>query len=167
MFDFVIKYQTGHSNSTADALSHCPFNPSCDHESKSKADSDEVEVISYSLVCEAGYLCFNSTKIPEDLKQEAQNISCAVQSTIEEEDKEKIVSTLNAVSIFEQVTPEKMEEEQQKDPTLKLVYKLVTAGEKPKTLAIAKIKSKAVRKYLLQFGRLTVKKRSTTSGVHQ
>ena len=46
----------------------------------------------------------------------------------------------------------------QKDPTLELVYQLVTAGEKPKTLAIAKIKSKAVRKYLLQFNRLTMKK---------
>ena len=74
-----------------------------------------------------------------------------------EEAKDEIVSTLNAVSIFEQVTPEKMEEEQQKDPTLKLVYQLVTAGEKPKTSAIAKIKSKAVRKYLLQFDRLTMK----------
>ena len=36
------------------------------------------------------------------------------------------------LSIFEQVTPEKMAEEQQKDPTLELVYQLVTAGEKPK-----------------------------------
>ena len=45
-----------------------------------------------------------------------------------------------------------------KNPTLELVYQLVTAGEKPKTLAIAKIKSKAVRKYLLQFDRLTLKK---------
>ena len=51
-----------------------------------------------------------------------------------------------------------MAEEQPKDPTLELVYQWVTAGEKPKTLAIAKIKSKAVRKYLLQFKRLTTKK---------
>ena len=29
LFDFTIKYQTGHSNRAADALSHCPFNPSC------------------------------------------------------------------------------------------------------------------------------------------
>ena len=49
-----------------------------------------------------------------------------------------------------------MAEEQQKDPTLGLVYQLVTADEKPKTLAIDKIKSKAVRKYLLQFDRLTL-----------
>ena len=51
-----------------------------------------------------------------------------------------------------------MAEEQQKDSTLELVYQLVTVGEKPKTLAIAKIKSKAVRKYLLQFNKLTMKK---------
>ena len=51
-----------------------------------------------------------------------------------------------------------MKEEQQKDPILRLVYKHVTAGEKPKTSAIAKIKSKAVRKYLLQFDQLTLRK---------
>ena len=79
---------------------------------------------------------------------------------MEEEDinENEIVSNINAVSTFEHVTPEQMSEEQQKDPTLELVYKLVTAGEKPKTSAIAKIKSKAVRKYLLQFNRLTLKK---------
>ena len=70
----------------------------------------------------------------------------------------EIVSSLNAVSTFEHVTLKQMSEEQQKDPTLKLVYQLVTAGKKPKTLAIAKIKSKAMRKYLLQFNRLTLKK---------
>ena len=79
---------------------------------------------------------------------------------MEEEDtnENKIVSNLNAVSTFEHVTSEQMAKEQQEDPTLKLAYQLVTAGEKPKTLAIAKIKSKAVRKYLLQFDRLTMKK---------
>ena len=158
LFNFVIKYQTGQSNRAADALSHHPFNPTCDDSfSESKDDSDECEVISYSLVCEAVDLCLNSTKIPEDLKQEVQDISCAI---MEEEDmnENKIVSSLNAVSTFEQVTPKQMAEEQQKDPTLELVYQLVTAGEKPKTSAIAKIKSKAVRKYLLQFSRLTLKK---------
>ena len=55
-----------------------------------------------------------------------------MQPIIEEEDKDKIVSDLNAVSIFEQVTPEKIAGEQQKDPTFELVYQLVTAGELPK-----------------------------------
>ena len=49
---------------------------------------------------------------------------------MEEEDKEEIVSTVNAVSVFGKVTLKEMKEEQQKDPILKLVYKQVTAGEK-------------------------------------
>ena len=84
-----------------------------------------------------------------------------VQSIVEEEDKqeiEEIVSIVDAVSIFGKVTPEEMKEEHQKDLILKLVYKQVTAGEKPKTSAITKVKSKAVRKYLLQFDQLTLKK---------
>ena len=109
------------------------------------------------MVCEAVDLCLNSTKIPKDLKQEVQNISCAIMEG-EDMNENKIVSSLNAVSTFEHVTQKQMAEEQQKDPTLELVYQLVTAGEKPKTSAIAKIKSKAVRKYLLQFDRLTLKK---------
>ena len=158
LFNFVIKYQTGRSNRATDALSHHPFNPTCNKSfTESEADSDECEVISYSLACEAVDLCLNSTKIPKDLKQQVQDISYAI---MEEEDmnENKIVSSLNAVSTFEHVTPKQMAEEQQKDPTLELVYQLVTAGEKPKTSAIAKIKSKAVRKYLLQFNRLTLKK---------
>ena len=119
------------------------------------------------MVCEAVGLCLNSTNIPKNLKQEAQNISCVVESKVEEEDKNEIVSNLNAVSIFEFVIPEQMAKEQQKDPTLELVYQLVTAGEKPKTSAIAKMKSKAVQKYLLQFDRLTMKKGVTTLAVHQ
>ena len=109
------------------------------------------------MVCEAVDLCLNSTKIPKDLKQGVQDVSCAI---MEEEDmnEDKIICSLNAVSTFEHVTPKQMSEEQQKDPTLELVYQLVTAGEKPKTSAIAKIKSKAVQKYLLQFDRLTLKK---------
>ena len=158
LFDFVIKYQTGRSKRTADALSRHSFNPSCvDSFTESKANSDECDVISYSLGCEAVDLCLNSTKIPIDLKQGVQDISCAI---MEEEDmsENEIVSNINAISTFEHVTPKQMSEEQQKDPTLELVYKLVTAGEKPKTLAIAKIKSKAVQKYLLQFDRPTLKK---------
>ena len=156
MFNFTIKYQTGHSNKATDALSYHLFNPSCD--SKSETDGNEVEVISYSSVCEAIDWCLNGSKIPKDLKQKAQDISCVVQSIVEEEDKEEILSMVNAVSIFGKVAPEEMKEEQQKDPILKLVYKQVTAGKKFKTSAIAQVKSKAVRKYLLQFYWLTLKK---------
>ena len=41
---------------------------------------------------------------------------------------------------------------------LELVYKQFTAGKEPQTSAIAKVKSKAVRKYLLQFDWLTLVK---------
>ena len=79
LFNFVIKYQTGQSNRATDTLSRHPFNPSCDESfSESEADSDECEVISYSSVCKAVDLCLNSTKIPEDLKQGVQDISCAI-----------------------------------------------------------------------------------------
>ena len=137
MFNFTIKYQTGHSNRAADALSHHPFNPSCDFDSES-TNSNEVDVISYSatcdwvetvpysLVCEALDQCLNGSKIPEVLKQEVQEISCAVQSIVEEEYKQEIngiVSEVDAVSIFGKVIPEEMKEEQQKDPILQLIYK--------------------------------------------
>ena len=123
MFDFTIKYQTGHSNRAADALSHCPFNPSCDFETES-TDSNEVEVISYSATCtgvetipyslvhEALDQCLNGSKIPEVLKQEAQQISCVVQSIVEEEYKQEIneiVSGIDAVSIFGKVSPRRNE----------------------------------------------------------
>ena len=87
-----------------------------------------------------------------------QDISCAVQSVVDEEDKEEIVSVLNAVSISGKDTLEEMKEEQQKDPIFKLVHKQVTTGKKLKTSVIHKVKSKAVRKYLLQFDWLALKK---------
>ena len=65
---------------------------------------------------------------------------------------------MDAVSIFGKVTPVEVKEEQQKDLILELVYKQVTAGEKHKTSAITKVKSKAVRKYLLQFDQLILRK---------
>ena len=71
---------------------------------------------------------------------------------------DKIVSMVDAVSIFGHITPQQMKEEQQKDLILQLVYKQVTAGEKPKIAATAEEKFKAVRKYLLQFNHLTLKK---------
>ena len=148
LFDFTIKYQTGHSIRAKDALSHHPFNPSCNSKSEStdndevdvisySATCDEVETIPYSSVCEALDQCLNGSKIPEDLKQEVQEISCVVQSIVEEENKEeidKIVSMVDAVG-FGKVTPEEMKEEQQRDVILKLAYKWVTAHRKPKTSA--------------------------------
>ena len=76
---------------------------------------------------------------------------------MEEKDAEEIQGMLNSVSVLNQVTPDNMVEEQRRDSTLGLVCQYLTAREKLKTLAISKIKSKAVRKYLMQFDRLTFK----------
>ena len=86
---------------------------------------DGVETIPYSSVCEALDQCLNGSKIAEVLKQEAQEISCVVQSIVEEEYKQEIdviVSEVDAASIFGKVTPEEMKEEQQKELILELVY---------------------------------------------
>ena len=116
-----------------------------------------MEVILYSSVCELVDEYINTTKVPDGLKKEALSISCVVQSIVEEEDTEEIQGMLNSVSVLNHVTPEDMAEEQKRDPILGLVCPYVTAGEKLKSLAITKIKSKAVWKYLLQFHRLTFK----------
>ena len=183
LFDFTIKYQTGHSNRAADALSHCPFNPSCNFDTES-TDSNEVEVISYSatcnevetipylLVCEALDQCLNGSKIPEVLKQEAQDISCVVQSIVEEEDKQyeeelkEIVSKVNAVSVFGKVSPEEMKEEQQKDSILGLVYKQVTASEKLKTSGHCQDKIQSCEKISLTVQVADSKKGCVTSSLH-
>ena len=77
----------------------------------------------------------------------------------EDMNEDKIVSSLNAVSDFWTCNTKTNGRRAAKRSNSSSWYiKLVTAGEKPKTSAIAKIKSKAVRKYLLQFDRLTLKK---------
>ena len=59
------------------------------------------------MVCEALDQCLNGSKIPEVLKQEAQDISCVVQTIVEEgnklyeEELKEVVSEVNAVSILE------------------------------------------------------------------
>ena len=63
---------------------------------------------------------------------------------MEEEDAEQIQGMLNCVSVLNQVTPEDIAVEQKRDPILGLVCQYVTARENLKTLAISKIKSKAV-----------------------
>ena len=156
LFDFAIHYRTGRSNRAADALSRHPHtNEEINQERGS--DHDEVEVILHLLVCEVVNEILSTAKVPDDLEAEAQAISCAIEPIMEEKDAEEMKEMLNSVSVLNQVTPEDMAEEQKKDPILSIVCQYDTAGEKLKTSAISKIKSKAVRKYLLQFDRLAFK----------
>ena len=62
-----------------------------------------MEDISYSLVCEVVNEYLNTTKVPDDLKREAQAISCVIQPIMEEEDAEEIKGMLNYVSVLNQV----------------------------------------------------------------
>ena len=156
LFDFTIHSQTGRSNRATDALSRHPHTEE-EMNRESGSDCHEVEVISYSLVWKVVDKYLNTTKVPDDLNKEALSISCMIQPIMEEEDVEEIQGMLNSVSVLNQVTPENMAEEQKRDPVLGLVCQYVTAREKLKTLAISKMKSKAVLKYLLQFDRLTFK----------
>ena len=82
-----------------------------------------------------------------------------VQSLIGEEEAEEVRGVINAVSVFDQVTPEDIGTEQHKNPILELVCVCVTVRvrERLKLSAMSKLKLKAVTKYLLQFDRLTFK----------
>ena len=131
MFDFTIHYRTGKSNRPADALSRHPHTDEEINQGRG-SDCNEVEVTSYSLVCKVVDEILNTTKVSDDLKAEAQSISCAIQPIMEEEDAEEIKGMLNTVTVLNQITPQEMAEEQRKDPILSLVCQYVTARDKLK-----------------------------------
>ena len=68
-----------------------------------------------------------------------------------------LTAQTSAVSVFNQLSPATMAKAQHKDSVLGLVIPYIHKGVKPKGLVIAKIKCKAVQKYLLQFDRLVLK----------
>ena len=82
------------------------------------SDCDEVEVISYSSVCEGVDTYLDTTKVLDDLKKEALPISCMIQPVIEE-DANEIKGMLNSVSVLNQISPEDMVEEQKNYPILR------------------------------------------------
>ena len=89
-----------------------------------------------------------------DIRVEAQSIN----SVLEEHNEEDLIDVCtHETSVLDMVLPTTMAKEHQKDPILGIVYQYVTKGIKPKPSAIAKIASKAVRKYLLQFDQLILK----------
>ena len=61
LFDFTIHYQTRRSNKATDALRRHPHNDD-DIKIESGSDCDEVEVISYSSVCEVVDTYLNTTQ---------------------------------------------------------------------------------------------------------
>ena len=77
LFNFTIHYKTGRSNRATHALSRRPHTKE-EIDRERGSDCHEVEVISHSLVCEVVDEYLNTTKVPDDLKREAQSISCTI-----------------------------------------------------------------------------------------
>ena len=162
LFDFNIIYRLGKSNQAADALSRCP-EPNCKLESDNDSDNDSSDpvVLSYATICNIIKLVLGDTKIPLNIKKKVQ-AACNLSEGEKNMPKCHAIPNLtvqtSAVSVFNQVPSAIMAKAQLKDSVLGLVIPFVRKGVKPKVLAIAKIRCKAARKYLLQFDRLVLKK---------
>ena len=155
LFDFNIIYRSGKSNQAADALSRCP-EPKCKLESDDDSDNDSSDpvVLSYATICDIIKLVLGDTKIPLTIKKKAQaacNLLEGEKSMPECHAIPNLTAQTSAVSVFDQVPPATMAEAQLKDSVLGLVIPFIRKGVKPKVSAIAKVRCKAARKYLLQF----------------
>ena len=120
LFDFVINIRMDRSFMVTFALNHHPLSP--DWPLESDANSDELKVMSYPLACDYTFedhveaTSYQSvygkvnwhlvgTKIMNDLKVEAQTISCVVEPLIRDDTILEIVAQSNAIKVFDQVTP--------------------------------------------------------------
>ena len=136
LFDFAMKYWTGKSNKAPDTLCYCTLNP--DLLLESDTDSDKVDIISYlfpcddanendfktishALVWEIVNWHIGTTKIPNNLKEDVQAISCTVEPLLKEEEDFKTMAQLNIMKIFGQVMSVIMGREQCREPVLGLV----------------------------------------------
>ena len=160
LFDFNIIYRSGKSNQATDALNR---EPNCKLESDDDSDNDSSNpvVLSYATICNIIKLVLGDTKIPLNIKKKAQaacNLSEGEKNMPECHSIPDLTAQISAVSVFNQVPLATMAEAQLKDSVLGLVIPFICKGVKPKVSAIAKIRCKAARKYLLQFDRLVLKK---------
>ena len=162
LFDFNIIYRSGKSNQAADALSWC-LEPNCKLESDDDSDNDSSYpvVLSYATICNIIKPVLGDTNIPLNIEKKAQaacNLSEGEKNMPKCHAIPDLTAQTSAVSVFDQVPPATMAKAQLKDSVLGLVIPFVCKGVKPKVSAIAKIRCKATRKYLLQFDRLVLKK---------
>ena len=123
LFDFEIKYSAGKSNQVADTLSQCPANP--DSPSESSDDDEGWETISYSMVFQIVDHHLGSTKLPYNLRYEAQTnvaeVDVANQS-LGFSNLDLINVQLHEVKLFDTITPKQMAEYQKTDTQLAHIY---------------------------------------------
>ena len=127
----------------------------------SNNDSSDPVVLSYATICEIIQPVLGDTKIPLTIKKKAQTACNSLEGKSNNPELcviPKLTAQTSAVSVFNQVPPATMAKAQLKDSVLGLVIPFMHQGVKPKVSVIAKIRCKAVRKYLLQFDRLVLKK---------
>ena len=159
LFDFDIKYWVGRKKQVADTLSHHPLNP--DSSSESEDDDDNWETISYGMVCQSINHLTNSYEDPVpceiwDSEQWNGNF-WSKQNYFGKNSKTNLIQVqLNELKLFSSIPISKMGEEQWKDPLLTLLYELVQKNSKPKLSQIHQIRSKLIRKMLLQFDRFSL-----------
>ena len=157
LFDFEIKYRAGKSNQAAGVLSQRPSNP--DSLSESSDDDEEWETISYGMVCQIIDHHLESTKLPYHLHYEVQTnvaeVDVANQS-LGFSNSDLINVQLCKVKLFDTILPKQLADYQKRDPQLAHVYECVASQTKPKLSAIYHVRSKPVRRLLLQYNRLSL-----------
>ena len=106
------------------------------------------------MVCQILNHHLDSIKLPYYVKHEIQTNIADVEmanSTLQLPSTNVINAQLQEVKLFDSIMPEQMAEYQKKDLQLSLVYDRVLNKSKPKLSEIHHIKSKPIRRLLLQF----------------
>ena len=152
LFDFEIKYRAGKSNQAADTLSWHPVNP--DSSSESSDDDEEWETVSYGMVCQIIDHHLGSSKLPYNLRYEAQTRVAEVDMANQSlgfSNSDLINVQLCEVKLFDTILPKQLAEYQKRDTQLAHIYECVANQSKPKLSAIHRVRSKPVHRLLLQY----------------
>ena len=119
----------GKTNQAADALIQCP-EPNCKLESDN--NSDDPVMLSYATICNVIELVLGDTKIPFNIKKEAQaagNLLEGENNVPEFHAVPNLTGQTSAVSVFNQVPLATMAKAQSKDSVLGLVIPFVCKGK--------------------------------------
>ena len=111
------------------------------------------------MVCQILNHHLDSTKLPYNLRHEVQSnlteVSAANQS-LGFTHADLINVQVRKVKLFDSISPKQLSDYQKRDPQLAPVYEYVASQTKPKLSAIYRIRSKPVRRLLLQYDRLSL-----------